>query len=144
MKAGLYDVIRGKFYDGRLHGGVALDAVPEGSRRLQSVLSNLNRLFNTRQGALEHLPGYGLPDVSKIYHDAPYDAEILRQEVKDAIEKYEPRLKKIYVEHRTSEERQGRLTFVITGELKPGQRVQLRTTFTSNDLIEVSRVTKNE
>lgn len=139
MKAGLYDVLRGRYYN-----GLKVNDVPTRTQRLQSVMSNLNRMFNTRQGSIEHLPDYGLPDVSAIYHDTPFAVDGLRQAVKEIVGKYEPRLKKIYVEHRSTDDAEMRLTFIITAEVEPGQRVKFQTTFASNNLVQVSPWTRRE
>ncbi len=119
-------------------------AVAESNQRLQSVMSNLNRLFNTRQGSIMHLPDYGLPDVSAVYHDTPFAIDGLRQAVKEVVQKYEPRLQKVYVEHQSTDDQDMRLTFLITGELDRGQRVKFQTTFASNDLVQVNRYTRPE
>lgn len=138
MKAGLYDVLRGKFHD-----GTPFEAVPENRQRLYSVMGNLTRLFNTRQGSIEHLPDYGLPDTTSAYYEAPYAIDGLRQAVKEVVQKYEPRLRKIYVEHQRSEDQEEmRVQFLISAELDNGQRVKFQTTFASDDLVQVRRWTR--
>lgn len=133
IKAGLYDVLRGRFYD-----GTPVASVSEQAQRQQSVLSNLNRLLNTRQGALEHLPDYGLPDAATIYRDAEYPVEELRKDIREAIEKYEPRLRRIHIERQQTDDGQMRLAFLITAQLDNGERVRFRTEFGANDLVQVS------
>ncbi|MFQ5571548.1 MAG: type VI secretion system baseplate subunit TssE [Rhodothermales bacterium] len=139
MKAGLYDVLRGRFYD-----ATPVHTVAESGQRLQSVLSNLNRLFNTRQGSIDHLPDYGLPEVSSVYFNAPYSIDGLRQAVKEIVQKYEPRLSKVYVEQQHADDQEMRLTFLITAELERGQRVKFKTTFASDNLVQVDRWTRPE
>ena len=139
MKAGLYDVLRGRFKD-----GASLASVPESQRLLHSVMSNLTRLFNTRQGTLPHLPGYGLPDPSAVYMNEPFAVDGLRQAVKEVVQKYEPRLRKVYVEQQATEAQNMRVSFIISAELEGGQRVRFRTTFAADDLVQVSRWTRRE
>lgn len=139
MKAGLYDVLRGRFYDGS-----PLEAVPERGRLLHSVMSNLNRLFNTRQGSIAHLPDYGLPDASAVYMNEPFAVDGLRQAVKEVVQNYEPRLRKVYVEQQSTDPQDMRVSFIISAELEGGERVRFRTTFASNDLVQVSRWTRPE
>ena len=133
MEAGLLDILLGQFLDGQ-----AL-ADEEGARRkLRSITDNLSRLFNTRRESLPHLPDYGLPDISQVYRDLPYSIDGLRTAIKQVVEKYEPRLRRVRVEQQGREEDQEmRVSFIVTGELLQGQKVQFQTTFKSNDLAEV-------
>ncbi len=132
MNAGLYDVLRGAFGD-----GTPLDAVPEHEQRLMSVVGNLTHLFNTRRGAVAHLPDYGLPDVASAFRDRPHSADDLRRAVREAVETYEPRLKRIRVEHERTDRHAMHLVFILLAELEEGQRVRFETTFTSQELTTV-------
>jgi len=135
MDAGLIDLLLGHFLDGQ--------AVADGDparNRLSSIVDNLSRLFNTRRGSIAHLPDFGLPDISQVYRDLPYSIEGLRAAIRSVVEKYEPRLHRVRVEKLEKdkdEEHDMRVSFIVTGELEKGQRVQFQTTFTSNDLAEV-------
>ena len=126
MNASIYDVLSGGFSDGR-----PLSTVPEERRLLWSVVSNLNRLFNTRRGAIPHLPDYGLPDLKTVYRDAPRSGDELRRAIKDSIEKYEPRLRRVRVERRDTDEFAMRLVFIVSAVLEGGQRVRFETTVES-------------
>ena len=140
MKVGLYDILRGHFHD-----RTPIEAVPEPGQRLQSVMSNLIRLFNTRQGSIAHLPDYGLPETTSVYYDAPYALDGLRQAVREVVQKYEPRLQRIYVEHQGTEATDDmRVTFLISAQLDSGERVRFQTTFASDDLVHVRRWTRAE
>lgn len=133
MQAGLYDMLRGRFYD-----GTPIEAASERRQRVLSVLSNLNRLLNTRQGSIAHLPDYGLPEPATIYRDAEYPIEELRKDVKEVVEKYEPRLRRVHIERHRNGDNQMRLSFLISAELESGERVRFRTVFATSDLVEVS------
>lgn len=126
MKASIFDVLKGTFANDR-----PVASVPEDRRLLWSVVSNLNRLFNTRQGTIRHLPDYGLPDMLTVYRDAPRSGEELRRAIKEAIETYEPRLRRVRVRSRETDPYEMRLIFVVTGELKTGEEVRFETTFES-------------
>lgn len=132
MKASLFDVLRGRFEDGR-----ALDRVPVESWPPASVLSNLRILFSTRRGALSHLPDYGLPDIVEVYRDMPDSVEPLQRALKQAVEAYEPRLRRVRIEHRVTDPYAMRLVFLLSGELDGGERVRFQTTFSSNASVEV-------
>ena len=125
MRAGLFDVLIGRFADGTPVGG--------GTDPVRSVVSHLGYLFNSRRGALPHLPDYGLPDVSEIYRDLPDSIDPLSSELRRIIERYEPRLARVRVEHVETDPFAMRLTFLVTGETTTGAAVRLETTFSSND-----------
>ncbi len=135
MEAGLIDALVGHFLDGQ----VVADGDP-GLNRITSIVDNLTRLFNTRRGSIAHLPDYGLPDISQVYRDLPFSIDGLRSAIRDVVEKYEPRLRRVRVEKQEkdkAEERDARVSFIVTGELLKGQKVQFQTTFSSSDLAEV-------
>lgn len=126
MRPALYDVLEGRF-----GAGPPMEAVPASERALHSVIANLQRLFNTRQGAVEHLPDYGLPDLTTVYRDAPDSFDRLRRALREAVERYEPRLRRVHVE--PAEQAAMRLSFIVSGELERGRRIRLQTTFISQE-----------
>ena len=128
MKAGIFDVLIGHFGDGR-----PVDTVPEVDHQLMSIISNLNYLFNTRAGSLAHMPDYGLPDITEIYRDIPDSIVKLQGAIKHAAEKYEPRLRRVRVQHQKTDPYSMRLVFLVTGELHNRQKVHFETTFSSNE-----------
>jgi type VI secretion system protein len=75
-----------------------------------------------------------------VYRDLPYSIDGLRSAIRDVVEKYEPRLRRVRVEKQEKskdEEFDMRVSFIVTGEILKGQRVQFQTTFASSDLAEV-------
>ena len=105
---------------------------------VQSVIDNLGRLLNTRRGSVGHLPEYGLPDLTEIYRDVPESIEALRRAVREAVEAYEPRLRRVRVTHEASDPYEMQIVLVLHGELPDRQRIELRTTFSSADVVRVS------
>jgi type VI secretion system protein len=127
MNQGLFESLTGQFLD-----GTPVESVPQKLRRVTSVMDHLNRMFNTRQGSISHLEGYGLPDVSDIYRRMPDAIDELRNAIKSTITRYEPRLENIRVVQRDEQRLDARLTFIITGELKGGGgMVRFQTMFNS-------------
>lgn len=135
MNASVFDVLNGGFANGR-----SVRSVPEERRLLWSVVSNLNRLFNTRRGSVRHLPDYGLPDMLTVYRDAPRSADELRRAIKESIKTYEPRLRRVRIRHRDTEEYTMRLVFIVRAELIDGERVRFETTFESQKSAKVEPV----
>ncbi len=137
METGLIDILLGHFLDGQ-----AIAEEHPAQWKLRSIVDNLSRLFNTRRGSVAHIPDYGLPDISQVYRDLPLSLDSLRAAIKQVVEKYEPRLRRVRVEQQV----QGpeakfdmRVTFIVSGELQQGQKVQFQTTFKSNDIAEVQQ-----
>lgn len=133
MKAGLLDVITGRFRDGE-----EVRAVPPDQHELRSIISNLGYLFNTRRGALPHLPEYGLPDITEIYRDIPDSVLKLRKSIKEAVDQYEPRLRRVRVEPQVTDPYEMRLVFLVSGEMLDGRQVRFQTTFSSNEATAVA------
>jgi len=132
METGLIDGLNGRFLN-----GLTLDEVDASQQRVLSILDNLNRLFNSRRGSIAHLVDYGLPDITQVYRDLPYSVEGLRQAIRETVEKYEPRLRRVRVDHQKGDPYAMRITFILSAELLTGQRVQFQTTFQSNELTHV-------
>jgi type VI secretion system protein len=126
MEASVFDVLKGTFANDR-----PVASVPEDRHLVWSVVSNLNRLFNTRRGTISHMPDYGLPDMLTVYRDAPRSADELRWAIEESIDTYEPRLRRVRVRPRETDPYTMRLVFVVTGELKTGEEVRFETTFES-------------
>lgn len=135
MDASVFDVLTGSFAEEQ-----PLSSVPEDRYLVRSVVSNLNRMFDTRQGTVEHLPDYGLPNMSSVYRDAPRSGEDLRRAIKESVEKYEPRLRQVRVERRETSDHSMRLVFLLRAELKTGERIRLETTFESQRPTKVEPV----
>jgi type VI secretion system protein len=136
MKAGLFDVLVGHFSD-----ETSVEAATPAERRVRSVVSHLGYLFNTRRGSLPHLPEYGLPDVAEVYRDMPDSVEPLRLALKEVVERYEPRLKRVRVESAKSDPHAMRLIFVVSGQTIGGDDLRLQTTFSSSDPAEIEPAT---
>jgi type VI secretion system protein len=135
VEASIFDVLTGGFAKDR-----PVSAIPEDRRLLWSVVSNLNRLFNTRRDTIRHLPDYGLPDMATGYRDAPRSSDDLRRAIKASIEKYEPRLNRVRIERREIDGYSMRLVFIVRAELETGEPVRLETTFESQQSTRVEPV----
>ena len=133
MQAGLFEALSGRFED-----GTPVDMVGEDRHRLLSVIDNLNRLFNTRQGTIEHLPNYGLPELTTIYRDNQETIEFLRRSIRETVERFEPRLRRVRVTPQESRA-DGWLVFLLAGELLGGERVQFETRFADQVHVNTAR-----
>lgn len=128
MSLALFDILEGRF-----GGTIPVESVSEDEHRTYSIVGNLERLFNTRQGGVPHLPDYGLPDLATIHREAPESIETLRVRLREVVMAYEPRLTRVRVETDAVDPFQMRTTFLISGEVRPGQRIQMETVFGSQE-----------
>jgi type VI secretion system protein len=86
----------------------------------RSVLESLRRIFRTGQGDASIDLHYGLPDVGAICRNLPEAAEQMREAIAQAIERYEPRLRRVRVVPRP--DAGGRvLHYDIVAELSEGE-----------------------
>jgi type VI secretion system protein len=102
---------------GNFSGGLDLHDISEENQVILSVLDNMQRILNCRAGTLAHLPGYGLPDMSKILQGMPGTAHQLMTTLSEVLLRYEPRLNSIQVTL-LPQAMPGELRYGIDAELK--------------------------
>ena len=96
----------------------AARTIRENTNRLaDSVLANLRHLLNSRHGVSPIQQDYGIPDLCDVAHSFPEAIGSMRKAIKTAIEKYEPRLKRVTVKHVEAPDDVLALRFEITAEL---------------------------
>ncbi len=127
MNQGLFESLVGRFYD-----TTPVESVPLADRRIISIKDNLTRIFNTREGLLPHLKGYGLPDISEIYRTMPHGVERLEEAMAATVEKHEPRLRNVKVLRQHVAEHAMTLAFSISGEVPGFGTITFQTTFFTN------------
>lgn len=101
-------------------GEVTYRLVPDTDKLANSVLSHLARLLNTRQGSAATQPDYGLPDFNDLVTRFPDAIQELKREIKRQVEKYEPRLTRVRVNHIMDKDQPLSLRFEITAQLLVG------------------------
>ena len=132
MRLALFDILEGRF------GGVTpVESVPSEEHLVQSIVGNLQRLLNMRQGSVPHLPAYGLPDLMSAHTDTSASTETLRLQVRTAVMDYEPRLARVRVETGEADAYDMRVSFIISGVVPTGERVQFETIFGSQERTDV-------
>jgi type VI secretion system protein len=108
----LYEILTGNFTD-----DLPLERVNEEDQVILSVLDNIQRILNSRAGAISHLPDYGLPDMTKILQGMPGTAHELIETLAGVLLKYEPRLQSLDVTL-LEQAVPGELRYAIDAELK--------------------------
>lgn len=137
----LYDLLVGSFVSrGDDPGEVDLsyfDQLSEEEKLRRSIVENLTMLLKTRRGSVKHLPDFGIPDIKQIYFDEGTIDSVPRL-IGETIMKYEPRLDNVRVNTDQFDQRNLRITFKITAQIKqmPGKEV-LFTEFSSTGWTKV-------
>ncbi len=74
--------------------------IREDPRRLvESVMRHLQKMLNTRQGQALTQPEYGMPDITDCAEAAPEALDRVRRAIKNSIESFEPRLRRVKITH---------------------------------------------
>ncbi|MBN8525143.1 MAG: type VI secretion system baseplate subunit TssE [Planctomycetes bacterium] len=89
---------------------------------MRSVLLNLQRLLNTRQGSAAAQPDLGLPSPHEMLIDYPASVEQAQRAVKLCIQRYEPRLSNVVVSIDREEGQKQVLSFAVSAQLAGGDR----------------------
>ena len=85
---------------------------------VDSVIGHLRRMLNVRQGSVETLPGYGMPDFNDILNAHRDHISVLQRTIRDMVTAYEPRLTDVRVGHLPNEDDPLDLRFKITARLR--------------------------
>ena len=136
---GLFEVFTQQWKD-----QTPIDVVHQDQILIQSVQDHLARLLNARQGALTHLPDYGLPDINKVYADLPYAVGDLRDSITQCITKYEPRIKHVKVVSLPDDRVKGVVILEIQAILINGDKAHYTTYLKSEGDAKVLRATEHE
>ena len=124
MSASLYDILYGYF-----ESGIPIDDVAENEQTVISVMDNIERILNSRAGAIKHMPDYGLPDMSTIFQALPSSAYILMRAIEQTLLTYEPRISSIDINIEEKNNDAMVLAYELICHLKEGGLVKYGTYF---------------
>ena len=118
----LYDFLVGFFTSDRVDPTSIdlsyFDRFSEHEKIRFSIIENLTKLLQTRQGSVQHLPDFGMPDIMQEYMNAGYTFDPLRKTLKEAILKYEPRLAKVRIDEPKFDKDNFRIFFRIMATIQ--------------------------
>ncbi|MFT0518772.1 type VI secretion system baseplate subunit TssE [Pseudomonas faucium] len=117
-------------------GELDLHQVAEEDQLTLSVLDNLQRILNSRAGALAHLPDYGLPDMGTILQGLPATAQALMSTMTGTLLKYEPRLAAVAIDM-LAQTRPGHLEYTLNMTLHSGAGMTFATTLAPEGKVTV-------
>jgi type VI secretion system lysozyme-like protein len=129
---------------GPSRGRAQASAVEDLDALMESVRVNLARILNARHGMSEALPDYGIPALTDMTIGSGDYVQIMQSAISTAIEKYEPRLRRIRVSQVIDEDRpktKQTLAFRVDGVLvsQSGQhRVWYETSIAGTGEFDVS------
>ncbi len=89
---------------------------------MRSVLLNLQRILNSREGAAAAQPELGIPSPHELMRGYPATTEVALRAVKLCIQRYEPRLTNVVVTIDKSEEQRMAIGFTVAAQLAGGDR----------------------
>jgi len=148
MADGLLESITGFFSGGA--ASTPVENVPEAERLERSIVHHLQLLFNQRAGVLEHVPTYGLPDMSEIFipgksskeSSKEQRSERLRAAIEHAVKNFEPRLTDVEVlqPDQKKETPDNQLTFLLKARIASSNDVKFKTTFALSAQASVDKV----
>lgn len=124
MSASLYDILYGYF-----ESGIPIDDVAENEQTIISVMDNIERILNSRSGAIKHMPDYGLPDMSTIFQALPSSAYILMRAIEQTLLTYEPRISSVDINFEEKNNDTMVLAYELICHLKEGGLVKYGTYF---------------
>ena len=94
-------------------------------RIVDSVLRHLQRILNTKQGNVPIAEDYGVPDFSDFLNALPGSVREIEKTIRQAIQKYEPRLSAVRVSFIPQEDDNLSLRFQIVAKLATESRTQV-------------------
>ena len=89
----------------------------DSGRIIDSVLSHLQRVLNTKTGGVQIAEDFGLPDFTDIVYNYPEAVRGLERMIQTMIRKYEPRLRSVQIRFIPRDEERLSLDFQITAEI---------------------------
>ena len=110
-------------------------------RCIDSVLAHLQRILNTRQGNVPIAGDYGVPDFLNFLQTYPESVHEIEYNIKNAIDKYEPRLSGASVTYVQDEDDALTLRFQIIASLtlEGGRTIFFETVVDSDGRISIHK-----
>ncbi len=90
-----------------------------------SIIENLRMILTTRRGSILHLPDFGISDILQIYLSSENPVESLKQEIKDVILKYEPRISGVQIQNSEFDQKTLRAALKIIIKVKDSSNQEI-------------------
>ena len=94
------------------------DQLTEDQKLRSSIIENLRMVLSTRQGSVQHLPNFGMPDILQLYFDSGNTIDPVRKVIRQVILKYEPRIGDVEIQKSDFDKESMRITLKIITSIK--------------------------
>jgi type VI secretion system protein len=75
-------------------------------------------VLSTRQGSVQHLPDFGMPDILQLYFSSNNSIEPIKKEIRNVILKYEPRIAELQVQKSDFDQESMKITLKVVATIK--------------------------
>ena len=118
----LYDILVGQFASELKNIDETefneLDQLTEEQKLRSSIIENLRMVLSTRQGSVQHLPDFGMPDILQLFFNSDNSIEPIKKEIKNVILKYEPRIAEVQVQKTDFDQESMKITLKVIATVK--------------------------
>ena len=118
----LYDILIGQFASESKNIDetefTELDQLTEEQKLRSSIIENLRMVLSTRQGSVQHLPDFGMPDILQLFFNSDNSIEPIKKEIKNIILKYEPRIAEVQVQKTDFDQESMKITLKVIASVK--------------------------
>ena len=118
----LYDILIGQFASESKNldetDFTELDELTEEQKLRSSIIENLRMVMSTRQGSVQHLPDFGMPDILQLYFNSNNSIEPIKREIRNVILKYEPRISDVQVHKSAFDQESMKITLKVVATIK--------------------------
>jgi type VI secretion system protein len=118
----LYDILIGQFASESKNLDetefTELDQLTEEHKLRSSIIENLRMVLSTRQGSVQHLPDFGMPDILQLFFNSDNSIEPIKKEIKKVILKYEPRIAEVQVQKTDFDQESMKITLKVIATVK--------------------------
>jgi type VI secretion system protein len=125
----LYNMLLGQFVSEVLNpdeiGPQQFEHLTEDQKLSLSIIENLRMILTTRRGSILHLPDFGISDILQIYLSSENPVESLKQEIKDVILKYEPRISGVQIQNSEFDQKTLRAALKIIIKVKDSSNQEI-------------------
>jgi type VI secretion system protein len=118
----LYDILVGQFSSESKNIDETdlsdLDDLTEEQKLRSSIIENLRMVLSTRQGSVQHLPDFGMPDILQLYFNSNNSIDPIKKEIRNVILKYEPRIADVEVHKTDFDQESMKITLKVIATIK--------------------------
>lgn len=108
-------------------------------RCIDSILSHLQRILNTRQGSVLLAGDYGIPDFLDFLRTHPESVHQMERSIGSTVEKYEPRLSEVTVTYQPEEDSLSLRFRIVATLTSESRKVCFQTLVDGSGRVHVSR-----